>query len=425
MSPLSPAAAAAPPDPPAADSAPTKKPRGNPTLHLIPRCGARTRSGCACRGPAIHGKLRCRMHGGRSTGPRTPKGIADLRAARTIHGHDGAEARALDRCRLTTMRRARIDAAAHRYQAHLPPAFVARLHGFAPELMPPPRPTGGITAAMDRMRRRAVAAALAPWKQAIAEACAAERAARAAARLAKAHAPVGARPPRGAGVPGPHAPIPGAADPATAARLTKTHAPVGARSPHGAGVPEPRAPIPSAAVREAAERLAKTAAPVGVRPPRGAGVAGPRAPIPGAADPEAAGRLAKPDAPVGARSPHGAGVPGPHVPIHGAADPEDVGHADCPPKASAASSPADATQGGRPTPPRPAGQNPLAAAVAKPLAPNRAPTQGGAGVAELHAPIPGPAAPAVPPGLPNRAARRRWKSLQRRKHRAPAAGARA
>jgi uncharacterized protein YjcR len=28
------------------------------------RCGARIRSGGACRSPAVHGKKRCRMHGG-------------------------------------------------------------------------------------------------------------------------------------------------------------------------------------------------------------------------------------------------------------------------------------------------------------------------------------------------------------------------
>ena len=66
-----------------ADPPPAKKPRGNPNLHLAPEQpargldprGARTRSGCPCRSPAIHGKLRCRMHGGRSTGPRTPKSL--------------------------------------------------------------------------------------------------------------------------------------------------------------------------------------------------------------------------------------------------------------------------------------------------------------------------------------------------------------
>jgi hypothetical protein len=37
---------------------------------------------------------RCRMHGGRSTGPRTPEGLASLTAARTTHGNYCAEARA-------------------------------------------------------------------------------------------------------------------------------------------------------------------------------------------------------------------------------------------------------------------------------------------------------------------------------------------
>jgi len=29
-----------------------------------PRCGAKTRTSGACRSPAVHGKRRCRMHGG-------------------------------------------------------------------------------------------------------------------------------------------------------------------------------------------------------------------------------------------------------------------------------------------------------------------------------------------------------------------------
>lgn len=29
-----------------------------------PRCGAKTRSGHACRAPAVNGEMRCRMHGG-------------------------------------------------------------------------------------------------------------------------------------------------------------------------------------------------------------------------------------------------------------------------------------------------------------------------------------------------------------------------
>jgi hypothetical protein len=48
-----------------------------PLAHASPRCGARTRSGAACKGPAMHNG-RCRMHGGASTGPRTRKGCSAL-----------------------------------------------------------------------------------------------------------------------------------------------------------------------------------------------------------------------------------------------------------------------------------------------------------------------------------------------------------
>jgi len=37
------------------------------------RCGARTRSGAPCRGPAVGDRARCRMHGG-SDGSGAPKG---------------------------------------------------------------------------------------------------------------------------------------------------------------------------------------------------------------------------------------------------------------------------------------------------------------------------------------------------------------
>ena len=58
------------------------------------RCGARNRAGTPCRRwPMPNG--RCRLHGGCSTGPRTAEGLARLRAARTIHGGRGAEAREL------------------------------------------------------------------------------------------------------------------------------------------------------------------------------------------------------------------------------------------------------------------------------------------------------------------------------------------
>ena len=37
-------------------------------LANAPRCLARTRSGKPCQSPAVKGKARCRMHGGRGSG---------------------------------------------------------------------------------------------------------------------------------------------------------------------------------------------------------------------------------------------------------------------------------------------------------------------------------------------------------------------
>jgi len=61
-----------------------------------PRCGARTRAGTPCKGPAMPNG-RCRMHGGASTGPRTPEGLERIRKARTVHGAYSAEMRELRR----------------------------------------------------------------------------------------------------------------------------------------------------------------------------------------------------------------------------------------------------------------------------------------------------------------------------------------
>lgn len=58
-------------------------PPGNPDS--APRCGAETRRGPPCRAPAM-ANGRCRMHGGGSTGPRTPEGLARSRRARWKHG---------------------------------------------------------------------------------------------------------------------------------------------------------------------------------------------------------------------------------------------------------------------------------------------------------------------------------------------------
>ncbi|WP_375776837.1 HGGxSTG domain-containing protein [Bradyrhizobium sp. ma5] len=49
-------------------------------IRASPRCGARTRTGGACRAPAVHGKTRCRMHGG-------AKGSGAPRANRNARKH--------------------------------------------------------------------------------------------------------------------------------------------------------------------------------------------------------------------------------------------------------------------------------------------------------------------------------------------------
>jgi glucans biosynthesis protein len=45
-------------------------------LRAAPRCGAKTRAGTLCRCPAIHGRLRCRIHGG-ALGSGAPRGAAN------------------------------------------------------------------------------------------------------------------------------------------------------------------------------------------------------------------------------------------------------------------------------------------------------------------------------------------------------------
>ena len=50
------------------------------------RCGAKTHSGTECRKPPLNGKIRCRLHGGLSTGPKTPEGKARIAAAHWKHG---------------------------------------------------------------------------------------------------------------------------------------------------------------------------------------------------------------------------------------------------------------------------------------------------------------------------------------------------
>ena len=49
------------------------------------RCGAKTRRATACLSPAMRNG-RCRMHGGKSTGPKTVAGLERSRNARFKHG---------------------------------------------------------------------------------------------------------------------------------------------------------------------------------------------------------------------------------------------------------------------------------------------------------------------------------------------------
>lgn len=49
-------------------------------------CGAKTRSGKKCKLRPMKGKKRCRMHGGKSTGPKTMAGKKKISRAKTKHG---------------------------------------------------------------------------------------------------------------------------------------------------------------------------------------------------------------------------------------------------------------------------------------------------------------------------------------------------
>src|SRR5262245_20034921 len=54
--------------------------------NAAPRCGARSkRTGKPCRGAAMPNG-RCKLHGGKSTGPRTPEGLERSRRANWKHG---------------------------------------------------------------------------------------------------------------------------------------------------------------------------------------------------------------------------------------------------------------------------------------------------------------------------------------------------
>ena len=59
-----------------------------------PRCQAKSkRSKQQCRKAAIRGKQVCRVHGGKSTGPKTEQGRKRCAAAKTLHGWETRELR--------------------------------------------------------------------------------------------------------------------------------------------------------------------------------------------------------------------------------------------------------------------------------------------------------------------------------------------
>lgn len=65
-------------------------------LSMASRCRAKTRKGGLCMSPGMRNG-RCRMHGGASTGPRTPEGLERSRKSRLVHGAYSKEDKELKR----------------------------------------------------------------------------------------------------------------------------------------------------------------------------------------------------------------------------------------------------------------------------------------------------------------------------------------
>ena len=62
-------------------------------IHCL-QCSAQSkRTGLQCKAPAISGKAKCRFHGGKSTGPKTPEGRQRCAQARTTHGQQTTSTR--------------------------------------------------------------------------------------------------------------------------------------------------------------------------------------------------------------------------------------------------------------------------------------------------------------------------------------------
>ncbi len=381
----------------------TTKPRGSPNLGLAPRCGARTRAGCPCQAPAIRGKVRCPAgqargqapHGGRSTGPRSPEGLASLRAAHTVHGGYSAEVRALNRHDLTALRRGRVGNAAVRHIDRLPPDLAARLMQMPSELLP----------AQDRAVLRAETDALAPWRAAIAQAGFSRSAAKARPPVVAGRrgAPTEAlAPDRAPAAPdtGPTKPLvpfppagPAAPAPVRAPNLHPAAHAVPAKCAHANAQPEPCVPIraPTAHNTSATEPLEPFLP------------AGPVTPAPMlASDPHAEAHA------VPARCGHENGQPEPYVPIR-ASTAHDTGATEPLepfPPAEVAAPATTPFQDPRPGAPAAPARRAHTTRQPEPFVPEGAPGPRRTAAPEPFVPVPA-AAPAIPPALPNRAERRR------------------
>jgi hypothetical protein len=71
------------------------------------RCGARTRMGTACQRAAYKHNGRCRLHGGLSTGARTPEGLQRISDANIKHGRQTKDKLAAQRHAAKVGRRVR------------------------------------------------------------------------------------------------------------------------------------------------------------------------------------------------------------------------------------------------------------------------------------------------------------------------------
>jgi len=73
------------------------------------RCEARTRRGALCKRPGNKVNGRCKLHGGRSTGPKTEEGRARLAASKTTHGRTTKAERAKAKHRAEVGRQVRAE----------------------------------------------------------------------------------------------------------------------------------------------------------------------------------------------------------------------------------------------------------------------------------------------------------------------------